>query len=330
MTTLDTLKMPLGMGCWPIGGAMYGADGTSLGYSNTNDKESVRTIEAAYSSGIMLFDTAAAYGAGHAERLLGTALRNKPDAYIVTKIGMAIDEASKKITGDEVAPETVLPAIERSLGRLDRDHIDLVLLHLNDLPVEQASAIFDEMEKAQAAGKIRGYGWSTDFPDLAAAMKGRANFVAIEHAMNVLTDAPRMQELVQSNEWFALIRSPLAMGLLSGKYQAGQTMPSDDIRAASLQWMQYYANAQPNPEYLDRFNNVRELLQSNGRTPVQGALAWLWAKSSRNIAIPGARTVEQIEGLAAAVALGPLDANVMNEIESLVEREKDWSESMER
>jgi len=330
MAVLDNLKSSLGMGCWPIGGAMFATDGTSLGYTNTNDKESIRTIQAAVSNGIELFDTAAAYGAGHSERLLGKALKGETDALIVTKIGMSIDETTKQITGDEIEPETVIPAIDRCLGRLDRDRVDLVLLHVNSLPVEQADQIFNEMDKACEAGKIRAYGWSTDFSGNASAMSKRSNFTAVEHAMNVLTDAPKIQKVVHSNQWQALIRSPLAMGILSGKYSNGQRMPADDIRSQSLQWMQYYSNSQPNPQYLDRFDNIRELLQTGGRTPAQGALAWLWGKSPQNIPIPGARTVEQIEGLAAAVALGPLPDQVMDDIESLVEREKDWSEDMER
>ncbi len=70
-----------------------------------------------------------------------------------------------------------------------------------------------------------------------------------------------------------------------------------------------------------RFNAVRELLETGGRTAVQGALGWLWAKSESNIPIPGARTVEQVEGLAAAIDLGALPAHTMHEIEALVGRE---------
>lgn len=309
---------------------MFAADGTSLGYTNSNDKESVRTIHAALDSGITMFDTAAAYGVGHAECLLGAALKNRPDALVVTKIGFVLNETTKQIMGDEVSPKAALPAIERCLERLDRDHIDLLLLHLNALAPKQAVVIFDEMEKARTQGKIGAYGWSTDFSDNASAMAHREGFVAVEHAMNVLTDAPAIQSLAREYEWSTLIRSPLAMGLLSGKYQAGHAMPPDDIRSSTLQWMQYYRDSQPNPEYLARFNKVRELLQTDGRTAVQGALAWLWAKSAHNIPIPGARTAEQIEGLAAAMQFGPLPAAVMDDIEEVVDREQDWSEAMER
>jgi len=322
MQFLDKDISPLGLGCWPIGGKMYASDGLSLGYSNTNDEESINALHAAIANGITLFDTAAAYGAGHAERLLGKALKNHPDAQVITKIGIRIDEAKKMLLGDEIDPESVIPAIDRCLARLDRESIDLVLLHNNSLPVEQAKTVFDEMDIACQQGKIKSYGWSTDYTASVQAMADRREFVAVEHAMHVLMDAPSMQSVVQKSNLYAIIRSPLAMGLLSGKYNTQTILPKDDIRASNQGWLQYYINGKPNPQYMDRFNQVRELLQTNGRTPVQGALAWLWAKSpdnsNINIPIPGARTVEQVEGLAAAIALGPLPEEVVNEIANLV------------
>lgn len=318
MQFLDKNIAPLGLGCWPIGGEMYTADGKSLGYSNSNDKESIKALHAALANGITLFDTAAAYGAGHSERLLGKAFKNKPDALVVTKIGIEIDEANKKLIGDEVEPDSILPAIDRCLERLDRDCIDLMLLHHNSLAIEPANAVFDEMDKAVQQGKIKSYGWSTDYTASATAMAERPGFVAVEHAMHVLMDAPYMQSVVREKNLHALIRSPLAMGLLSGKYTTETTLPDNDIRTSNQDWLAYYINGKPNPKYMDRFNAVRELLQIDGRTAVQGALAWIWAKSPENIPIPGARTVEQVEGLAKAIAFGPLPEQTLNEITDLI------------
>lgn len=115
MRFLDQDISPIGMGCWPIGGAMFAGDET-LGYANSNDDESTRTIHAALAAGITLFDTAPAYGAGHAERLLGRALKGHPDALIATKIGVSIDEDSKQLTGNDEDPASVRPAIDASLS----------------------------------------------------------------------------------------------------------------------------------------------------------------------------------------------------------------------
>lgn len=318
MTIFKTDTVPLGMGCWPIGGPMFSGD-TPLGYTNSDDATSIKTIHAALDHGITIFDTAAAYGAGHSERLLGQALHSRTEAMIITKIGIGIDEETKQLTGDETTPDTVGPAIDRCLNRLNRDCIDLILLHQNELPVETAGPLFAEMEKAVAAGKIRAYGWSTDFADSAAAMADAPHFVAVEHAMNLFFDAPRMQTVIYDRGLTALLRSPLAMGLLSGKYDAGSVMPSDDIRAnALLPWADYYVDGRVNPAYLDKLDAVRALLTVGGRSLVQGAVCWLWAKNRGNIPIPGARTPDQITELAGAYACGPLPDDVMADIARLI------------
>ena len=322
MQFLDQQIAPLGMGCWPIGGPMF-AGTQSLGYANADDTESIRTIHAALAAGISLFDTAAAYGAGHAERLLARALSNRPDALIVTKIGIGIDENTKQLTFDPPDPRGVQAAIDACLSRLGRDRIDLLLLHQNELPVADADPIFDEMERARQAGKIRAYGWSTDFSDSAAATAGREGFVAVEHAMNVFFDAPRIQRVAKQQGLTALIRSPLAMGVLTGKYGPDAVMPAADIRAANQPWMEYFKGARANPDYLRTLDAVRDLLTAGGRSLVQGAIGWLWAKGAANIPIPGARTVEQIEGIAEALSFGPLPADAMAQIEAQIDREPD-------
>ncbi|MEM8786708.1 MAG: aldo/keto reductase [Pseudomonadota bacterium] len=319
MQFLDQEIAPLGMGCWPIGGAMF-SGAQSLGYANSDDAQSIKAIHAALAGGITLFDTAAAYGAGHSERLLAQALKGRPEALVVTKIGIGIDEDSRQLSFGTFAAESVAPAVEGCLRRLGRDRIDLLLLHVNEMPVPEAAAVFDAMDDACAAGKIRAYGWSTDISESAAAMAGRARFTAVEHAMNVFFDAPRMQMTVRDHGLAALLRSPLAMGLLSGKYDAKTTMPNGDIRAAREDWMEYFRDGKANPAFLKTLDAVRDLLMTDGRSLVQGALGWLWAKRAANVPIPGARTVDQIEGIAAALAFGPLDPGVMEAIEGLVER----------
>lgn len=310
---------PLGMGCWPIGGPFW-KDGQPLGYANAEDRESLRTIHAALDAGIRLFDTAAVYGAGHSERLLGQALKGRPDALVVTKIGMGFDEATKQVTGDEVDPADVLPAIDRCLRRLGRDRIDILLLHQNALPVAQARPIFDEMDRARQTGKVRSFGWSTDYPESVAMMAATPGFIAAEHAMNVFVDVPTMQGTIRQEDLVALIRSPLAMGVLSGKLDARSRAGATDIRATDEKWRDYFRDGRVNPDYLTRLDTIRELLQSGGRSVAQGALGWLWAKSDRNLPVPGARTVAQIEDNAGAIEKGPLPDPVMAEVERLIDR----------
>lgn len=320
MNLLGNEIAPLGMGCWPIGGPFYDGE-KPLGFANVEDSASIGTIHAALDGGIRLFDTAAVYGTGHSERLLGEALKNRPDALIITKIGIGFDETTKQVTGAETDSAEVMPAIDRCLRRLQRDHIDILLLHQNELPVPEAEPVFDAMEDARRAGKIRAFGWSTDFPESVAAMAGRAGFLGVEHCMNVFVDVPTMQASVEENDLIAFIRSPLAMGVLTGKYDHQTIMPRNDIRATHDAWRDYFHDAKVKPGYLAKLSTIRDLLQTGGRTLAQGALCWLMAKSSRNIPLPGARTAVQMEDNAGALAHGALPNDVMTEIETLIERE---------
>ncbi len=320
MKVLDQDILPLGMGCWPIGGPFYDGD-RPLGFANADDAESIRTIHTALDCGVRLFDTAAVYGAGNAERLLGQALKGRSDALIVTKIGMGFDETTRRIAGDQSDRADVMPAIDRCLGRLQRDRIDILLLHLNALPVSRAEPIFDEMAEARRVGKIRAFGWSTDFPQSIGSMAGRDGFVAAEHAMNVFRDAPAMQDMVERHGLVALIRSPLAMGLLTGKYDQAARLADDDVRATNEERRDYFRDARANPAYLAKLAAIRDLLQTGGRTLAQGALCWLMSKSGRNIPIPGARTQTQMRDNAGAVRFGELPAAVMAEIETLICRQ---------
>lgn len=319
MKFLDQNIAPLGMGCWPIGGAMYSGE-QSLGYTKSNDIESIRTIHGALASGISLFDTAAAYGAGHSEKLLAKALKGNTEAMVVTKIGIGIDEDSKQLIFGNFAPSSVPSAIEGCLKRLERDRIDLLLLHINELPTTDAALLFEQMEHAVESGKIRAFGWSTDISKSVADMAGMEYFKAVEHAMNLFFDASRIQRTIHENGLTALIRSPLAMGVLSGKYDSKTTLPSNDIRASREGWMEYFQNGRANPRYLKKMEAARDLLTANGRSLVQGALCWIWAKSEANIPVPGARTLEQIEGIAGALAHGPMTEGELEEIETLMER----------
>lgn len=312
----DTAR--LGMGCWAIGGPFFWGD-APLGYADADDAMAIRTVHAALDAGVSLFDTADVYGTGHSERLLAQALKGRR-AIVVSKLGFAFDSATKQITGPLSDPGSVRDAVEASLRRLERETIDMMLLHLNSLPVDQAAGIFDHLERCREAGKIRAYGWSTDFPPSAAAMAERPGFQAVEHAANLFIDLPSMTTVIESTGLWALNRSPLAMGVLTGKFDDRSRMPADDVRRNDLDWMAYFKGGAVAPPFLETLSAVRELLTTGGRTLAQGAIGWLWSRSDRNIPIPGARTVAQIEENTGALSYGPLPAEIMKQIDAVVTR----------
>ena len=309
----------LGLGCWAIGGP-WTAGGAPSRWGAVDDAESIRAIHAAVDLGIRFFDTAQAYGTGHSEMILGQALANRLDVKIGTKVGYAINPAARQLTGPEISPNAIVAGIDRSLQRLQRDRVDLVHLHLNELPVTEAAEIFDTLDTLRQAGKIAAFGWSTDFPDRAAAFAGREGFVSIQHAMNVFFRADALLPVIEAAGLISMNRSPLAMGLLGGKYAPDVAMPKDDVRSNTNDWMAYFKDGQVAPAYAAQLAAVRDLLQVGGRSLVQGALCWLWARSARSLPIPGFRTVQQVQELAGALAHGPLPVDAMDEIEQVIPR----------
>ena len=139
--------------------------------------------------------------------------------------------------------------------------------------------------------------------------------------MNVFEDAPGMLEACDTHDFAGIVRQPLAMGFLSGKFASSGPLPGDDIRSQPPPWLRYFdAGGRAAPEWSKRLNAIKEILTSGGRTPAQGALAWLWARSDRAIPIPGVRTAAQVRENLGAIEFGPLEADQMTEIEALLDR----------
>ncbi len=311
----DIQVSPMGLGCWAIGGVWYWLDGPG-GWGDIDDNESVRAIHAALDLGINFFDTAANYGTGHSERVLARALEGKRDkAVIATKFGFVVDEAAKRVTfctDDHLLH--VRAECEDSLRRLNTDVIDLYQLHVWDYPLEKVPAMVELLESLVSEGKIRYYGWSTDSVEGARLFAEGKHCVAIQHDLNVVLDAPDMLALCEELNLASVNRSALARGALSGKYTKDTVFPQNDVRTDSWSHEHFFAPT------LNQLDALRGILTSNGRTLVQGALAWIWARSEKTIPIPGFKTVAQVEENARAMELGPLTTDQMKEIDTLLGR----------
>jgi len=305
----------IGLGTARIGG---------LGYSRSGDhetrlipeavKESKRAIRRAVDLGITFFDTADVYGAGRSERILGEALaRQRSKATVCTKFGEGFDERTAEQVDVDVTPEYVVSACEASLRRLDMDMIDLYLLHLRDFPIDRAPAIRDALEDLVSAGKIRGYGWSTDDVKRAAVFAEGRHCIAIEHRLNVFDDAPEMLAFCDAHDLASINRAPLLTGVLTGRWVPGTKLPASDRRS------DWFADTGFH-EALRRAESLRPVLTEGGRSFVQGALGWILARSPRAIPIPGFRTVEQVEGIAGTMTHGPLSPAQMATVSELLGR----------
>jgi len=311
----------LGMGCWAIGGPFWEM-GTPHGWGEVDDDESLRAIQRALDLGVNFFDTANVYGAGHSERVLAKAFAGKrQDVVIATKFNALFDEATREVTGSSAEPADIRAACEDSLRRLNTDYIDLYQFHDNGYPADKAEPVRETLEELVREGKIRAYGWSTDFPDRAEVFARGEHCTAIQLELNVLDDNSAVIDICEKYNLAAINRGPLAMGLLTGKYNASTQPSADDVRGEkSPEWMKYFKDGKPSPEYLKKIAAVREILTSDGRTLPQGALAWLWGRSEQTIPIPGFRTEKQVEENCGALEFGPLEKDQIQEINAILGR----------
>jgi len=313
----------LGMGCWAIGGPwVYDNAADSpypAGWGKIDDNESIRAIHAGLDMGINFFDTAANYGTGHSERVLAKALTGHRDKTVIaTKFGYIIDEETKVVRKDDAKVLANLRKdCEDSLRRLNTNYIDLYQFHVGDFAVKDAGEVRDLLEELVKEGKIRWYGWSTDSSESAKVFAKGEHCTAIQQSIHWATqyDYVPTLNLCEDNNLASIIRGPLGMGLLSGKFKnADVELPEDDVRH---DWNQKEGRI---ADIIQAVEDLREVLTSDGRTLAQGALGWLWALSPITVPIPGFKSVAQVEENAGALEFGALNTSQMDQIDELVGR----------
>ena len=316
---------PMGMGCWAIGGP-WTFLGRQAGWSKVDDAESIRAIHAAVERGVTFFDTAANYGAGRSERILGQAFADRRVKVVISsKFGYQVDEDARAVTAygpseeDSDAAGTVRADLENTLRRLRTDYLDVYLLHIWGLTIERALAVREVLEELVAEGKIRTYGWSTDRTDAVQAFCGAPHCAVVQQQLSVLDGNMELLALCEEKNLASMNRGPLGMGLLTGKYSPAATFAEDDVRR-KVDWHPGFQDGKPKKDWLDKLESIRSVLTGDGRTLAQGALAWIWARSPNTIPIPGFRNVKQAEENSGSMQFGPLSPEQMAEIDRILGR----------
>lgn len=310
---------PMGLGSWAIGGQFY-MDGKIDGYGETDDNMSIAAIKTALDLGINFIDTSDAYGIGHSERLIGEAIKgHRSQVVLATKFGYIGNEATKTLHGYNVTPDYIERACEASLKRLQTDYIDLYQLHVWEIGLSEIESVIQTLDTLVSKGKIRTYGWSTDLTLGVKLFAEQKNCSAIQQQMNILSGNEEILKLCEEKGLASINRSPLGMGLLTGKYTKHTTLTKDDVRGAGHSWADiFFKDGKPNSDAYDKLNAIRDILTSDGRTLVQASLAWLWAKSEATIPIPGFKTIEQIKENAKSIEFGPLSQAQMMNIDKIL------------
>jgi aryl-alcohol dehydrogenase-like predicted oxidoreductase len=311
-TTLATAKLgksnievtKMGIGLWAMGGDAWGP---------TEDQESLDTIAAALAAGITFFDTADVYGAGHSEELLGQAMQGQRERFIVgSKIGwMDFDGEHSQTAYDTV--DKLIAGVESNLARLKTDYLDLIQSHINfrDPTME---VFLEGFQKLQQQGKVRAYGVSTSDFEYLKEFNANGGCSALQIDYSILNRTPEEDIFPYCLEHNigVIVRGPLAMGILTGKFNRDTKFGPDDWRG---RW-------QENPDeratyHLDlaKVDQLKEMFPD--RTLAQVSLQFAMAHPAVSTVIPGAKNIRQLNENLAAAQLPPLTESELCLIEQV-------------
>src|SRR4051794_1922838 len=275
-----------------------GCMGMSAWYGETDEEESIATIQRALELGIFLLDTADIYGAqpGENEQLVGKAIEGRRDEVVLaTKFGNAVDgEGKRSVRG---TPEYVHEAIDRSLKRLNVDYVDLYYQHRVDktVPIEETVGAMKELVEA---GKVRHIGLSEASPETIRRAHAVHPVTALQTEYSLWTRDPESNEVLDTVRELGIgfvAYSPLGRGFLTGQYRSPDDFADDDFRRYQPRFKG--ENFTRNLELVAR---VEELAQEKSVTPAQLALAWVLARGDDIVPIPGTKRRTYLEENAAA------------------------------
>jgi aryl-alcohol dehydrogenase-like predicted oxidoreductase len=294
----------IGLGLWAIGGDYWGP---------TDDRQSLSTIDAALEMGVNLFDTADVYGGGHSEELLGQAMKGRRDQFVVTtKIGwINFDGERGRSAYDTV--EKLIAGVESNLHRLQTEYIDVIQSHIDfrDPTMEIFSQGF---QRLQRDGKVRAYGVSTSDFEYLKAFNADDNCATLQIDYSILnrTAEAEIFPYCQAHHLGVLVRGPLAMGILTGKFSPDTRFGPDDFRR------RWHENPEEYQVFVDDLAKVEALRPlAEGRTMAQLALQFVIAHPAVTAAIPGAKTPEQLKDNVGAAFLPRLTAEELAQIEAI-------------
>ncbi len=286
-----------------VGRLGLGAMGMSVAYAGagTDDAEAIRTIHRAIDLGVTLIDTAEAYGPYINEELVARALQGRRDQVVLaTKFGL-ISHTGR--SGLDSSPANIRIAVDGSLQRLATDRIDLCYQHRLDreTPIEDTIGALAELV---AAGKIRHIGLSEVGVNTIRRAHAVHPITAVQSEYSLWTRDPEDAALTVLRELGIgfVAYSPLGRGFLTGAIRSTDEIPDSDYRRTNPRF--FDENFQHNLRCADE---LRDISADVGATPAQVALAWLLAKGSDIVPIPGTKRVARLEENAGAdsVELAP-------------------------
>ncbi|MDQ3375642.1 MAG: aldo/keto reductase [Actinomycetota bacterium] len=300
----------ISLGTWAFGGD-WGTVGEDDAYAALN-----RAIDL----GVNFLDTADVYGDGRSERLIGRLLKDRPndEILVATKAGRRLDPHA----AEGYNRENLTAFVERSLGNLGVEALDLLQLHCPPTEAYRRDETFEALDALQESGKLKNYGVSVEKVEEARMALDHPGVKTVQIIFNVFRQKPAEEffPLAEERNIGVLARVPLASGLLSGKMGADRQFDEGDHRSFNR-----------NGEAFDRgetfsgvdfetglraAENLKELVPER-HTLAQFALRWILMHPAVSCAIPGGKNPAQVEDNVAAAALPPLSEEAMRRAEEV-------------
>ena len=274
-----------------LGAMMFGS------LANTDQDECIRMVHKALDAGINVVDTADRYSRGESEEIVGRALKGRRDRVVLaTKVHGPMGEDPNQQGNSR---RWITQAVEGSLRRLQTDHIDLYQIHrpASDTDIEETLSVLTDLMRA---GKVRAIGSST-FPaseiveaQWTAERRGLARFRTEQPPYSILNRSieGEVLPLCQKYGMGALVWSPLAKGLLTGRYRRGEALP-DSLRVT------FFAKQMSDERNLDAVERLIPIAEAAGLSLTHMAMAFVLAHPGVTSAILGPRTMQHLDDLLA-------------------------------
>jgi aryl-alcohol dehydrogenase-like predicted oxidoreductase len=274
--------------------------GSWLTYSGGVEREQAKAcVQAAFDAGINFIDTANVYGRGAAETLLGEVLADyERSSYVLaTKVFFPMSDSDSGLSAAQIHKQ-----IDASLQRLQTDHVDLYQCHRYDdrTPLEETMAALTEVVQAGKARYIGFSEWPVEKLEESLSIADVERWVSSQPQYSMIWRAPEAEliPLCEREQISQIVWSPLAQGVLTGKYLPGEPPPSDS-RAASDS-MSGFIDRLIAPPVLEAVQRLRPIAEGAGLTMAQLALAWVLRQDNVASAIVGASRPEQVHANASA------------------------------
>ena len=291
----DLETSAIGFGGWPMGSGHYGS---------FDEQQVIRAIHRSIGLGVTLFDTAAIYGWGEGEKLLGRAIAGRRDEIVlVSKGGLVWDEPGLDggVRPRDSSRETLAKGLDESLSRLGTDYLDLLLIHWPDeeRPMSEPMEAFAEFQKQ---GKIRYGGVSNHSPQQMAECLEVFPIVTNQvgyHLFDLRTE-PEIIPFCRDNGMGIMAYGSLAHGLLTGTMTPETTFEDDDWRRGLSAFGQPLFQGQHFLDNLKKVDRLKEIAADRSFSVAQLALAWVASEPTVSTALVGTRRPEEMEENAAA------------------------------